>query len=97
MGLSSGVSDRPLVNGRVVHHRVHCGYVPSADVSTLMTRHRIAALANNPFLVHLGERFVASRPHRHRPRPGMHVAMFMRRRSSVVHYQGGVLWSESAS
>lgn len=46
--------------GRRVHHRVHHAYFPSADAIALMARHRIPALVSNPFLVHLGESFVAS-------------------------------------
>src|SRR5690606_9114555 len=43
-----------------IHHRVHHAYFPSADAIALMARHRIPALVSNPFLVHLGESFVAS-------------------------------------
>jgi len=46
--------------GRRVHHRVHHAYFPSDDAIALMARHRIPALVSNPFLVHLGESFVAS-------------------------------------
>lgn len=43
-----------------VQHRVHHAYFPRAATMTLMAKHGIAALVSSPFLVHLGESFVAS-------------------------------------
>lgn len=43
-----------------LRHRVHHAYFPSGDALRLMARHRIPAVVSNPFLVHLGESYVAS-------------------------------------
>jgi predicted amidohydrolase YtcJ len=43
-----------------LRHRVHHAYFPTAEALRLMARHSIPAVVSNPFLVNLGESFVAS-------------------------------------
>lgn len=43
-----------------LRHRVHHAYFPSADAIATMARHRIGACVSTPFIVNLGESFVAS-------------------------------------
>lgn len=43
-----------------LRHRVHHAYFPTQETIRLMGEHRIPALVSNPFLVNLGESFVAS-------------------------------------
>jgi hypothetical protein len=43
-----------------LRHRVHHAYLPTPETLRLMARHRVGALVSSPFLVHLGESFVAS-------------------------------------
>ncbi|MBX6341814.1 MAG: amidohydrolase family protein, partial [Thermomicrobiaceae bacterium] len=43
-----------------LRHRVHHAYFPSPEAIALMARYRIPALVSSPFIVHLGESFVAS-------------------------------------
>jgi predicted amidohydrolase YtcJ len=43
-----------------LRHRVHHAYFPTAETLRLMARHKIPAVVSNPFIVNLGESFVAS-------------------------------------
>jgi len=43
-----------------LRHRVHHAYFPSKEVLRLMAQHRIPALVSTPFLLHLGDSFIAS-------------------------------------
>jgi predicted amidohydrolase YtcJ len=43
-----------------LRHRVHHAYFPTAETLRLMAKHKIPAVVSNPFLVNLGESFVAS-------------------------------------
>jgi predicted amidohydrolase YtcJ len=43
-----------------LRHRVHHAYFPTAEALRLMAKHMFPAVVSNPFLVNLGESFVAS-------------------------------------
>jgi predicted amidohydrolase YtcJ len=43
-----------------LRHRVHHAYFPTTETLRLMARHKIPAVVSNPFIVNLGESFVAS-------------------------------------
>jgi predicted amidohydrolase YtcJ len=43
-----------------LRHRVHHAYFPTPETLRLMAKHKIPAVVSNPFLVNLGESFVAS-------------------------------------
>ncbi len=43
-----------------LRHRVHHAYFPSQQAVRLMAAHRIPALVSTPFLLHLGDSFIAS-------------------------------------
>jgi predicted amidohydrolase YtcJ len=43
-----------------LRHRVHHAYLPTSAALELMTQHRFPAVVSNPFILNLGESFVAS-------------------------------------
>ncbi len=43
-----------------LRHRVHHAYFPSQEAVQSMAKHRIPALVSTPFLLHLGDSFIAS-------------------------------------
>ncbi|HVB65136.1 MAG TPA: amidohydrolase family protein, partial [Nitrolancea sp.] len=60
LAVRSIISAQQAAPNPALRHRVHHAYVPTRETVRLMGQHRIPALVSNPFIVHLGESFVAS-------------------------------------